>query len=95
MTSMSKILADLSVELWNGCRKAGYKTRVKCSRDSLSRYVIAENAFSIRLSDHQAFHSRDSFDYEIVVKPGDDPNARLKQARDLLVRLVGESAAAA
>jgi hypothetical protein len=90
----AKLLADMSVELWNGCRKAGFKTRVKCSKDSLSRYVIAENAFSIRLSDHPAFHSRESFDYEIVIKPGDNPSARLKQARDLLVRLVGENAVA-
>lgn len=92
---MSKILADISVEMWTRFRQAGFKTSVKCSKDSLSRYVRAENAFCIRLSDHEARHSRESFDYEVIARAKDDPAEKMQEALVLVERLIGAAASAA
>lgn len=91
---MNKVLADISVEMWTRFRRAGLKTSVQCSKNSMSRYVKAENAFCIRLSDHNASHSPHSFDYELIVRPKDDPAVKMREALTLVERLIGEAAAA-
>lgn len=89
----AKLLADISVMLWERCRALGYSTKVTCSYRSLSRYVRAKNAFTIRLSDHT--HNDDRlFDYQILVGPNDDPKIKMQEAIDLLAQIHGTAAAA-
>lgn len=90
----AKVLADISVEMWTRFRRAGFKTSVRCSKDSLSRYVTAENAFCIRLSDHAARHDARSFDYEIIVRRQDDTAKKMREALTLIERLIGERTSA-